>query len=964
MAGCFGPAYGDRSAVRAHLSGQSQGIRELIVSTETITSANRGFQYKHGDRPLDGYVIQRGAGRGGFGEVYYAISDSGREVALKVVQTYEQIELRGISHCMNLKSPHLISIFDIKYGQDGRPWVIMEFVAGPSLRELLDASPSGLGVQKAAFFLREIGKGLTYLHECGIVHRDLKPANIFYENGYVKIGDYGLSKAISTSQHSGQTVTVGTVHYMAPEVGEGRYDQSIDIYALGALLHEMLTGQVPFFGSSAAEVLMKHLTNPVDVTNVPEPFASVIRKAMAKNPADRYQSVQEMVEAVFGSEHVRNSVSSFSPDDLTMVAGQVARKLPGNSSFAASSTPGVGSPAWNFQNRFNGQVNNRFERRLNRGIERLNRARERLERKFGPLSAQSPAADLQPVNDPIPVAQRRALMVIALAITAFGTGLAAEEHGNVILPALFTFTAALGATIGVLVGHWRLWPTVREDQTILRHLAVGGPATVLAALLSLPFWVFAARGEGLGNVGELWIAIIVSLFFLNWGKRMNPQRSPRVQLGHLIVAAVPGLILGCNLPAMGVAVGATLALEVLMPWAPGARPKPEATLLKTPKSGPPPFPVQPQSDAPVQVQGDVPVSAQSEGATPMPQLNLAQPVPPPIINASAQLHNVGRGARIVWLVLFCGLMILGLNLLLVAMVTNDSYDRPLMVGFGISSLIASIYCFRRSRRRAFRGWGDYLIRPVIQIGCFTSIVLSFCALDMPGSNNNDLPPIIFFIVAPLVILFTMLFFKRGDFMAAASIPAPLQGAATNDPSDFSFGNLVSAVGRLALNLIASVLLLIAMLIAIAVVADLPGFFNSPLVDPHISHDLQQQFGHADWPQMARAVGAIGSFVFAVIGTIFLLLARRRLGGLHTMRGLAGVAALFLAIQLAGHALPDWSNIHWADNGWEIVSQWVHAVNQHRLAPAAIPAGLALLLFVWPAHSSKRNRFSVTQEVLS
>src|SRR5687768_5709219 len=217
----------------------------------------RGFRFKHGDRPLEGYTIQRAAGRGGFGEVYYAVSDSGREVALKVVHTYEQIELRGISQCMNLKSPHLVSIFDVKHAEDGRPWVIMEFVSGPSLRELLDAAPSGLGPQKAAFFLREIGKGLTYLHDCGIVHRDLKPGNIFFENGYVKIGDYGLSKAITASQHSGQTVTVGTVHYMAPEIGVGRYDRGIDIYALGALLYEMIKGTVPFFGASAGEVLMK-----------------------------------------------------------------------------------------------------------------------------------------------------------------------------------------------------------------------------------------------------------------------------------------------------------------------------------------------------------------------------------------------------------------------------------------------------------------------------------------------------------------------------------------------------------------------------------------------------------------------------------------------------------------------------------------------------------------------------------
>src|SRR4030095_14508479 len=203
----------------------------------------RAFQYKHGDRPLEGYTIERAAGRGGFGEVYYSVSDSGREFALKIVQGFEQIELRGVSQCMNLKSPHLVTIFDVKHNDEGVPFVIMEYVSGPSLRQLLDESPSGLGLQKSAFFLREIGKGLSFLHDCGIVHRDLKPGNIFFENGYVKIGDYGLSKAMSGSQHSGQTVTVGTVHYMAPEVGAGKYDRSIDIYALGAVLFEMITGQ-------------------------------------------------------------------------------------------------------------------------------------------------------------------------------------------------------------------------------------------------------------------------------------------------------------------------------------------------------------------------------------------------------------------------------------------------------------------------------------------------------------------------------------------------------------------------------------------------------------------------------------------------------------------------------------------------------------------------------------------------
>jgi serine/threonine protein kinase len=172
------------------------------------------------------------------------MSDGGKEVALKFLRENPQIELRGVSHCLNLKSPYLVAIHDVKQNDEGDYFVIMEYVNGPSLRDLLNNEPSGLGAQKAAYFLREIGKGLAYLHDRGIVHRDLKPGNIFYEDCYVKIGDYGLAKIMAASQHSGQTVSVGTVHYMAPEVGSGNYDRTIDIYALGVILYEMLLGRV------------------------------------------------------------------------------------------------------------------------------------------------------------------------------------------------------------------------------------------------------------------------------------------------------------------------------------------------------------------------------------------------------------------------------------------------------------------------------------------------------------------------------------------------------------------------------------------------------------------------------------------------------------------------------------------------------------------------------------------------
>ena len=283
------------------------------------------FRYNKGDRPLDGYSIEYGLGRGGFGEVYFGVSDSGREVALKAVQNYEEIELRGISHCMNLKSPHLVTIFDVRHDAQGTPWVIMEYVSGPSLREVLDDKDArnGMGEDQALYFMRELIKGMRYLHDAGVVHRDLKPHNIFFEDGAVKIGDYSLSKAISNTHQTGHTTTVGSVHYMAPEIGEGKYNKAVDVYALGVILFEMLTGQPPYVGESMGEVLIKHITNEPDVSNLSEPFASTIKKAMARDPEERFQSVDEMLHSLSPDDH-----SSYLPPpaSLSMIGDRMASR--------------------------------------------------------------------------------------------------------------------------------------------------------------------------------------------------------------------------------------------------------------------------------------------------------------------------------------------------------------------------------------------------------------------------------------------------------------------------------------------------------------------------------------------------------------------------------------------------------------------------------------------------------------
>ncbi len=257
-------------------------------------AAGLRFAHPSGSRPLDGYTIKRGVGRGGFGEVYFAVSDGGKEVALKLIRRNLDVELRGVSQCLNLKHPNLVILYDIKQDDQDDSWVVMEYVAGECLEEIVARSPEGMPIPEVLAWMHGIGAGVAYLHDHGIVHRDLKPGNIFCDEGIVKIGDYGLSKFISASRRSGQTESVGTVHYMAPEVANGRYGKEIDIYALGIILYEMLTGHVPFDGESVGEVLMKHLTAQPDVSRLPEPYRSVVARALAKDPEKRFRTVGEI----------------------------------------------------------------------------------------------------------------------------------------------------------------------------------------------------------------------------------------------------------------------------------------------------------------------------------------------------------------------------------------------------------------------------------------------------------------------------------------------------------------------------------------------------------------------------------------------------------------------------------------------------------------------------------------------
>jgi eukaryotic-like serine/threonine-protein kinase len=314
---------------RANKTAMNVPASQLAASDKDSAERPRAggikFTYPSGSRPLEGYTIKRGVGRGGFGEVYFATSDAGKEVALKLIRRNLEVELRGVTQCLNLKHPNLVGVYDIRSDGMDDQWVIMEFVSGESLEDVIDRHPTGVPIDQVLGWMRGICAGVAYLHDHGIVHRDLKPGNIFLDEGTVKIGDYGLAKFISCSRRSGQTESVGTVHYMAPEIANGRYGREIDTYALGIILFEMLTGTVPFEGESVGEVLMKHLTAEPDLHRLQEPYREIVQRALAKDPDTRLKTVHDLVAMLPGDNGSAVGFTPSSVSDVVLVSAAQAK---------------------------------------------------------------------------------------------------------------------------------------------------------------------------------------------------------------------------------------------------------------------------------------------------------------------------------------------------------------------------------------------------------------------------------------------------------------------------------------------------------------------------------------------------------------------------------------------------------------------------------------------------------------
>jgi serine/threonine protein kinase len=256
------------------------------------------FSFRSGQQPLAGFTIKRGVGTGSFGEVYFAVSDGGKEVALKWIRTNLDIELRGVQQCLNLKHLNLVHLYDLRRDLNGNYWLVMEFVSGDSLASVIARHPNGMDPHLASGLFDGIAQGMHYLHDSGIIHRDLKPGNIFLDNGVIKIGDFGLCRALDSSHHVGMTKGVGTPIYMAPETKSDKYKRQVDLYAAGVILFEMLTGRPPFEKDNAEDLAMAHRLDTPDLSRIPVLIRPVLKRALAKDPAERFESFAEMNRAL------------------------------------------------------------------------------------------------------------------------------------------------------------------------------------------------------------------------------------------------------------------------------------------------------------------------------------------------------------------------------------------------------------------------------------------------------------------------------------------------------------------------------------------------------------------------------------------------------------------------------------------------------------------------------------------
>jgi tetratricopeptide (TPR) repeat protein/tRNA A-37 threonylcarbamoyl transferase component Bud32 len=304
-------------------------------------------------RTLSHYRILEKLGEGGMGVVYLAEDTLlGRRVAIKMLHARRQVEaghfrarfLREARAVSALSHPHIATIYDYGETEDGEPYIVMEFIKGETLGELMLTEK--LTIARAIEIIKQVGEALGEAHRHGIIHRDIKPTNVaINERGRVKVLDFGLAKqmALIDSEttdpenqtllvtHTREGVIVGTPMYLSPEQAMGNeVDARSDLFSLGGLLYECIAGKPPFDGKSAADICAKVMRDDPDPPStinpdIPAELDRITLKSLAKKPEGRYQNAEEMIAEL---ENLQVNLLSDAKHTVTRIIPTVAGTKP------------------------------------------------------------------------------------------------------------------------------------------------------------------------------------------------------------------------------------------------------------------------------------------------------------------------------------------------------------------------------------------------------------------------------------------------------------------------------------------------------------------------------------------------------------------------------------------------------------------------------------------------------------
>jgi serine/threonine protein kinase len=292
------------------------------------------------NRELGGYSLVAELGRGGMATVYKAYQPRlERWVAVKVLDpAYTSDDSDALDRFRRearaiaaLRHPNVLTVYD--YGEEeGMAYIVMEYVEGGTLKDRLRGEP--FVPQRAVELSIGVGRALAYAHDRGIVHRDVKPANILLpREDWPLLADFGLVKLQQARRALTQAgMILGTPHYTSPEQALGdAIDHRADIYGLGVVLFEVLTGRLPFEGNKAFDVLVMHVNDPPPkprdlVSDIPQTLENIVLKAMAKSPDERYAGMQDMVASLGGvldTLHLPSKPASLERTDETLYQATV-----------------------------------------------------------------------------------------------------------------------------------------------------------------------------------------------------------------------------------------------------------------------------------------------------------------------------------------------------------------------------------------------------------------------------------------------------------------------------------------------------------------------------------------------------------------------------------------------------------------------------------------------------------------